>query len=86
VKPPTKRAGKHRRRFAGEVLDVTAVADMFGTTDKVIRARVARGLIPHRRWGGRIVFLKSELLAFLSRLEGVTPDEALASIAQGGGA
>lgn len=88
MKPPAKKAGVRtgRRRFDGEVLDVTGASDLIGAEDKTIRARVARGLIPHRRWGGRIIFLRSELLAFLASLEGVTADEALANIARRGGA
>lgn len=89
MKPPTKKAGlpTGRRRFdGGEVLDVTGAAGVFGTKDKMIRARVARGEIPYRRWQGRIIFIRSELLVFLSKLEGVTADEALSNIAQRGGA
>lgn len=86
-KPPTKRAEPGtRRRLAGELLDVAAAAGLLGTTDKMIRARVARGLMPHRRWGGRIVFVRKDLIAFLAGLEGVTADEALANIARSGGA
>jgi hypothetical protein len=85
-RPPVKKAGvpTGRRRFDGEVLDVTGVTGLLGGTDKMVRSRVSRGLIPHRRWGGRVIFLRSEVLAFLARLEGVTPDEALVNIARSG--
>lgn len=63
----------------GEVLDVAAAASLLGTTEKTIRARVARRTIPSRRWGGRVVFLRRELLAFLQGLEGVDVREALAN-------
>lgn len=79
--PPPKRPGRcvGPRGFTGEVLDVAAAASLLGTTEKTIRARVARRTIPFRRWGGRVVFLRRELLAFLQGLEGVDVREALAS-------
>jgi hypothetical protein len=62
-----------------EVFDVSGAAAFTGETDKAIRARVARRSIPFRRWGGRIVFLRSELSEFLQALEGCKVQEALAN-------
>ncbi len=78
-RPPAKRAGvaTGRRRLDGEVLDVAGVALLLGMTEKTVRARVARQLLPHRRWGSRVVFLRVEVLAFLAKLNGVTVAEAL---------
>jgi hypothetical protein len=67
----------NRRRLAGEVLDVAGVAALMGTSEKAIRARVARQTIPFRRWGGRVVFLRGEVLAFLARLDGVSLEDAV---------
>src|SRR5262245_23852843 len=82
--PPPKRAGHAtgRRRFDGEVLDVAAGAAFLGTTEKAVRARVARRLLPHRRLNGRVVMLRGELLAFLDALPGISTVQALANIAQ----
>jgi len=85
--PPTKRAGQAsgRRRLDGEILDVTTTAALIGVSEKCIRARVARRLIPHRRWGSRVVFLRAELLDFMRQLAGVSVDEALSNVAQRSG-
>ena len=46
-------------------------------TQKTIRARVDRGLLPYRKWGGRIVFIRSEIEEFFQNLPGRSADEAL---------
>lgn len=68
------------RRIDGALLDVCGAATFLGDTEHAIRAQVARGLLPHRRRGGRIVFLRAELEEFLRRLPGVTLDEALRNV------
>jgi hypothetical protein len=78
--PPRKRAGQAtgRRRLDGaEVLDIPASCGITGDTEKGTRSKIARGLLPHRRLGGRIILLRSELIEYLRRLPGVTLDEAL---------
>lgn len=67
-------------RFAGKLLDVKAAATLLGVTEKTIRARVRRQMIPFRRFGGRIVFLADELDRFLDVLPGVTANQALARV------
>ena len=78
-KPPTKKdgQGKGRRTLNGEVMDVAAVATFLGCNPKVVRARIDRGLLPFRRWGARVVVLRSELIQFMQRLEGTSVDEAV---------
>lgn len=61
----------------GEILDVSAAALFLGITEKGLRARVARRMIPFKRWGGRVCFLRGELLDFLRSLDGCRVDEAL---------
>jgi hypothetical protein len=77
--PPRKRKGMKsgRRRLDGEVLDVAAGAELIGETEKATRSQIARGLLPYRRLGGRVVLLRSELLEYLRRLPGVTLAQAL---------
>ena len=61
----------------GEILDVSAAAVFLGISEKGLRARVARRMIPFKRWGGRVCFLRGELLDFLRSLDGCRVDEAL---------
>lgn len=56
-----------------EVLGVKEVAELFGDTPQAIRMRVYRGLLPARRLGGKIVFLRKELEEFLRNLPKVQP-------------
>ena len=81
---PRKQSGQGLgpRRFNGKMLDVRAAADLIGTTEKLIRARVSRRLIPFHRLGGRIVFIKTEIREYHRRLPGCGLEEALANIAQ----
>ena len=64
------------------MLDVRGVAELLGTTADMIRSRVSRGLLPYRRWGGRIIFVRSEVEAFLRQLPGCSFDEALRNQAE----
>jgi hypothetical protein len=63
-----------------EWLYISDAATLFGTTQKAIRARVARRQLPFRRWHGRIMFRRTELLDFLEQLDGVTVAEAIANV------
>ncbi len=74
AKPPKKR----QRSFDGEVLDVSSVAaTYFGGSRRTVENQVARKLIPFKRLGGRIIFLKTELNEFFSRLDGVSVEDAI---------
>lgn len=79
--PPRKQHGQGlgHRRINGVMLDVKSASDFLGETEKAIRARVARRMIPFRRLGRRIIFLRTELEAWLAALEGCSLDEALAN-------
>jgi hypothetical protein len=80
--PPRKRAGQGTgpRRIDGAALDVRGGSAFCGWTEKTSRGLVSRGLMPHRRLGGRIFFLRTELEAWLETLNGVTLDEALENL------
>jgi len=82
--PPKKRRGQAtgRRIFDGVLLDVKATAELLGTSEGQVRSQVYRRLLPYRKLGGRIVFVREELLAFINCLPGVTPEEALANHVQ----
>lgn len=80
--PPPKKCGIKigRRRVTGVVLDVAGAAELLGVTEKVIRSRASRMLLPHRRWGGRLVFVKRELEEFFQSLPGCLKDAVLENI------
>jgi hypothetical protein len=64
----------------GAVLEVAGAAQFMGTTEKAIRQRVARHLLPFRKLGGRVIFLRAELEAFLQDLPGCRLEEAQRNI------
>jgi hypothetical protein len=53
--------------------------------EKFVYARAARGLLPYRKWSGRVIFLRSEVMEFLSKLEGCTIADALANVSERNG-
>jgi excisionase family DNA binding protein len=61
------------------LLDVRAAAQLIGCTEKSLRARVARHVIPYKKLGKRILFPREELLHFINNLPGVTLAEARAN-------
>jgi hypothetical protein len=81
-RPPKKKAGQGigPRRVNGAALDVRSGAAFVGISEKAIRGRVERRLIPFRRMSGRIIFLRSELESWLNSLEGCPLEEALANV------
>ena len=81
--PPHKKNGQAQtpRRFDGEVMDVHSTAqDFFGGSEATVWSRKRRGMIPFRKYGGRVVFLRSELEQFFAQLPGVSVDEAIENI------
>jgi hypothetical protein len=76
--PPRKKPEQtqKRRTINGYILDVSAAAQFLGSTDKSLRAMVARRVVPFRRLNSRIIFLKEELVEFLQHLPGCSMDEA----------
>jgi len=60
-----------------DVLDVHGAAELLGCTPKAIRKRVERRMIPFKKWGGRICFVRTELDSFISSLPGCDLDEAV---------
>ena len=82
-KPPPRRKpgmGKGPRVLNGAVLDVRNATLMLGGTEKRTRGQVSRHLIPFRQWGGRIVFLRTELEQWLASLPGCSLAEAQANL------
>lgn len=81
IAPPKKERGHLTgpRRIGGALKDVATMAAQLGVSQKKLRGDVARGMIPFRRHGGRIVFIETEVLDFFQRLPGVSASAALAN-------
>lgn len=83
--PPKKQPGipTGPRSLDGAIMGVKETAEWLGTRqgeevkEGTVRARAKLGLLPYRKWGGRIIFIKSELERFFRDLPGVTTEEAL---------
>jgi hypothetical protein len=65
------------RTINGAALDVRGASYFYGGTVKQTRGLVERRLIPFKRLGGRIIFLRAELETWLQSLAGCSLDEAL---------
>jgi hypothetical protein len=68
------------RTFKGGVLYVEGAAELFNTTPKAIRAKVARRLLPFHKLDGRVIFFRDELEEFLRDLPGCSVGEAQANV------
>ena len=81
--PPKKQPGQGcgPRTIDGAALDVRSASALLGAKEKQTRGLVARRMIPFRRLGGRIIFVRSELLAWLSALDGCSLEEEQANMA-----
>lgn len=64
------------------MLDVRTAAAELGVSEKTIRTRAARRLLPFRRFGGRLLFLRDELDQFFRALDGCDLDEARRNLAR----
>jgi excisionase family DNA binding protein len=58
------------------LLDVRNAALLIGCSEKSIRARISRKILPHRKLGKRVLFVREELEQFIRDLPGVTIEEA----------
>jgi hypothetical protein len=75
--------GPDLRELAGELLYFRDVAQLDGRSEKSWRCRAAAGLVPYRRLGGRIVFIRSEIMEFLKKdLPGVSVEQARENVAR----
>ena len=69
-------------RICRAILNVADAAELLGTTGKAVRQRQARRLLPFRKIGNRVIFLKDELETFLRHLPGCSLDEAKRNLAE----
>jgi excisionase family DNA binding protein len=66
-------------------LKVAEAAPILGITQKAVRQRIARGELPYRRWGRRVLIPAQELESFLEALPSKTAKEAVAAVEEGRG-
>ncbi len=80
--PPNKQLGQGvgPRTLNGSLLDVRCGSLFLGWSEKRTRGLIERKLIPFKRLGGRIIFIKAELELWLSSLDGCSLDEARANL------
>ena len=71
-----------KRSIHGKILDVAGAAEFLGISEDTVYARVARRLLPFKRWGGRLVFIEAQLMPFFEALPGCSPEEAMENIRQ----
>lgn len=57
------------------LLDVPETAAMLGRSENAVRRMVERRQIPFRKSGRRVLFLESELQAFIEALPGVSLED-----------
>lgn len=58
------------------VRSIRQQAELLGKTERSLRGLVARRMIPFRKLGSRVVFIASEIDAWLAAMPGVTLSEA----------
>jgi predicted DNA-binding transcriptional regulator AlpA len=79
--PDTRcKTSRHIDESQSILLDVNQVAALLNISSKAVRCRIEQRLLPHRRWGGSVIFLRAEIEHFfIKALPGVTLDEARAN-------
>ena len=78
MKRPSAQGLTHAKRIeeAIELLYVSDAARYLGCSEKAVRRKIERRILPHRRLSGRIIMFRDELETFLRNLPGCRPDEA----------
>ena len=61
----------------GQLLDIRSGATLMGQTQRWVRKRIERKVIPFRKIGGRVYLVRSELEEWLAQAPGVSPTEAI---------
>ena len=61
--------------MSDRLLDVPETAAMLGRSENAVRRIVERRQIPYRKSGRRVLFLESELRAFIEALPGLSLED-----------
>jgi excisionase family DNA binding protein len=65
-----------RRTVNGLLLGVREAAALIGNSERSLRALIAQGVVPARRFAGRIVFRRAELEKWIENLPGLSLKDA----------
>ncbi len=66
--------------MTGQGMSVKQTAERLGWTEKTLRNRISRHLIPHRKLGRNVILWESELETWIKQLPGCSVAEALANL------
>jgi len=61
-----------------KVFSVAEAAERLGISERATWQKIYRGMLPHRRWGKRVIILENELDEFLKTLPGPVLSDVLA--------
>ncbi len=64
-------------RYDGLAMSIDAAAEFIGCTPRALRSMAERQIVPFRRRGFRLLFLRSELEQWLDKLPGVSLNQAI---------
>ena len=70
---------KQTRSIHGLLLDVTAASRLLGMSERSLRAWIAKGKVPFRKLGRRVVFRAADLEKWIETLPGLSCAEAKAN-------
>ena len=76
-----KRTARKKLINGAWLLDVASAAHLLGCSERSLRARVARQLVPYRKLDCRVVFRRDELQQFIEDLPGCSLEAARANAA-----
>lgn len=65
-----------RKVINGALLDVATASALLGCSERSLRARVRRKLVPYRKLDQRVVFRRDELQQFIDDLPGCSLEQA----------
>ena len=65
-----------RRTFNGALMGVPEAAAFLGCSERALWRQIAKGWLPSRKFGGHVVFRRSELERCLENLPGLTLAQA----------
>ncbi len=72
--------------MTGQGMSLKQAAEWLGLTEKSLRRRIDRHLVPHRRVGRNIMLWKTELESWREQLPGCDVEEALLNLKNRNGA
>jgi len=66
--------------MTGQGMSVKQTAEWLGWTEKCLRGRISRHLIPHRKLGRNVILWRSEVEAWREQLPGCSVEQAIENL------